>query len=218
VSIGVIRGGCYLILLYFSTSIMRKLILLFLCLTAGIAIDLVLVSCNPCGRGSGGGGAIKVSKVDLLGLDTAWVAKDVDTLKYRGDTLNFVVDFVFVGVTRIEAPAFVQSAYACQPPELVLLNERDSMVLIAVTDFDNEHPAGSSLNDIAEFGGEYWEKHIPYTFDPALQVNQLGRFVSFSNNDGFHGRLLKAPLTKTARIRIELRGTETFQDEIPISK
>jgi hypothetical protein len=125
---------------------MKKILILFF--VSGLAC--VLTSCP--GDFSTTYKTIKSANVLLFSFNEHGIFPHLENFNKNELGIGVYPDSIFERYEVAQSHAIINSAYAMENPhEIVYTNAIDSINVITIYDFDEEHPGGSNVNDILLF-------------------------------------------------------------------
>ena len=118
--------------------------------------------------------------------------------------MHFVVDYVVHQESRGFDFSFMSSAYGCSPESPGVEGSKEealeSLQIITINDFDDEHKAGESINDLLEFND------IRFGGAPVLLESYLDSLTGNVPTEYFVLGLLKEPeIDKNFQVRAEMQ-------------
>jgi hypothetical protein len=164
---------------------MKKILIIFF--VFGLAC--VLTSCP--GEFSTTYKTIKSANVLLFSFNEHGIFPHLENFNKNELGIGVYPDSIFERYEVAQSHAIINSAYAMENPhEIVYTNAIDSINVVTVYDFDEEHPAGSNVNDILLFLNNMGETK-------ELNINELSA-------EYHHFKFSKAP--KNDSLQFEVSG------------
>ncbi|MEL6659166.1 MAG: hypothetical protein AAFP77_12625 [Bacteroidota bacterium] len=133
--------------------------------------------------------------------------------EFAGFYVDYVVDYHACAMPKQDwSLSLMTSAYACSCIGGYDGSKEEELVwftVLTVNDFDDNHPAGSSINDLLQYEGSFWEQEDVRLVE-FLEEEKMGKM----RFEDMQLRLLKAPEADSlvqVEVQMELSTGESFQ-------
>jgi hypothetical protein len=164
---------------------------------------LLIFSCEPCGKGYNP--KTQITGLRIMASDSNRAMLGQDSVLIQGDTAFFNLQFNVVRVAAtLRSFNIISTATACKNLEPYLINNIDSLAVIAVDTWDAVHPPMSAISDYVT-AKKYWGNlgQVDTTFQQyALSITKINRnYFQSTTWFGIH----KLPTKRKGRFYVWLR-------------